>query len=159
MSQGFTLALDGVSYKVVVDGNSIRVNGQPFVVGFEAGSGRVLVDGTPHDLTVDVEAGQAVVGGIVYSLKVEGLEDDRASPRGSAAIAAKEGALTALMPGKIIRIMVAEGDDVEENDVICILEAMKMENELKAPKRGVVARLFIQPGQDVETGTVLAEIE
>ena len=63
------------------------------------------------------------------------------------------------MPGKIIRIMVAEGDDVEENDVICILEAMKMENELKAPKRGVVARLCIQPGQDVETGTVLAEIE
>ena len=57
MSQGFTLALDGVSYKVVVDGNSIRVNGQPFVVGFEADSGRVLVDGTPHDLTVDVEAG------------------------------------------------------------------------------------------------------
>jgi biotin carboxyl carrier protein len=159
MSQDFTLALDGVSYKVVVDGNSIRVNGQPFVVGFEAGSGRVLVDGTPHDLTVDVEAGQAVVGGIVYSLKVEGLEDDRAGPKRGAAVAAKEGAVTAIMPGKIIQIMVAEGDDVEENDVICILEAMKMENELKAPKRGVVTRLYIQPGQDVETGTVLAEIE
>ena len=55
--------------------------------------------------------------------------------------------------------MVAEGDDVEENDVICILEAMKMENELKAPKRGLVARLYIQTGQDVETGAVLAEIE
>ena len=159
MSQDFTLALDGVSYKVVVDGNSILVNGQPFVVGFEADSGRVLVDGTPHDLTVDVEAGQAVVGGIVYSLKVEGLEDGRAGPKRGVAVAAKEGAVTAIMPGKIIRVMVAEGDDVEENDVICILEAMKMENELKAPKRGVVARLYIQPGQDVETGTVLAEIE
>lgn len=159
MSQDFTLALDGVSYKVVVDGNSILVNGQPFVVGFEADSGRVLVDGTPHDLTVDVEAGQAVVGGIVYSLKVEGLEDGRVGPKRGVAVAAKEGAVTAIMPGKIIRVMVAEGDDVEENDVICILEAMKMENELKAPKRGVVARLYIQPGQDVETGTVLAEIE
>jgi biotin carboxyl carrier protein len=145
MSQDFTLALDGVS--------------QPFVVGFDADSGQVLVDGTLYDVAVDAGADQAVVGGIVYSLTVEGLEDDRTGPRAGPAVAAKEGAVTAIMPGKIIQIMVSEGDDVEENDVICILEAMKMENELKAPKGGIVTKLYMQAGQDVQTGTVLAEIE
>jgi biotin carboxyl carrier protein len=63
------------------------------------------------------------------------------------------------MPGKIIRVLVAEGDEVAEGDVVCILEAMKMENELKAPQSGLVRALHIQPGQDVEMGAVLAEIE
>jgi biotin carboxyl carrier protein len=62
------------------------------------------------------------------------------------------------MPGKIIRLLVAQGDEVAEGDVVCILEAMKMENELKAPKSGVIQSLHIQPGQDVEMGAVLAEI-
>jgi biotin carboxyl carrier protein len=63
------------------------------------------------------------------------------------------------MPGKIIRVLATEGAQVAEGDVICILEAMKMENELKAPKDGVVKALHIEPGQDVEMGAVLAEIE
>jgi biotin carboxyl carrier protein len=54
---------------------------------------------------------------------------------------------------------VAQGDVVEEGDVVCILEAMKMENELKAPKAGTIKALYIEPGKDVETGAVLAEIE
>jgi acetyl-CoA/propionyl-CoA carboxylase biotin carboxyl carrier protein len=62
------------------------------------------------------------------------------------------------MPGKIIRLVVAQGDEVAEGDVVCILEAMKMENELKAPKAGIVQELYIEPGQDVEMGAVLAEI-
>jgi acetyl-CoA/propionyl-CoA carboxylase biotin carboxyl carrier protein len=70
-----------------------------------------------------------------------------------------EGAVTAIMPGKIIRLLVAEGDAVAEGDVICILEAMKMENELKAPRAGTVTTLYVEPGQDVESGAVLAEIE
>ncbi|MFC2030601.1 biotin/lipoyl-containing protein [Chloroflexota bacterium] len=159
MSRDFSLALGGVSYKIIVDGNSILVNGQPFVVGFEAGSGRVLVDGTPYDVLVDAQAARAVVGGIEYSLEVEGLAGEESGPKRGAAPVATEGAVTAIMPGKIIRVMVAEGDEVAEGDIVCILEAMKMENELRAPKEGVVARLFIQPGQDAETGMVLAEIE
>ena len=58
-----------------------------------------------------------------------------------------------------IRVLVAEGDTVAEGQVICLLEAMKMENELKAPKAGVVKAMHAQPGQDVEMGAVLAEIE
>jgi acetyl-CoA/propionyl-CoA carboxylase biotin carboxyl carrier protein len=151
----FTLTLDGIPYKIVVDGNSILVNGQPFVAGFE--EDRVIVDGTPFD--VSLEGGKAIISGIAYELEVDGLEETRASPKAASAVAASEGAVTAIMPGKIIRLVVANGDEVAEGDVICILEAMKMENELKAPKAGTVTAIYVQPGQDVEMGAVLAEIE
>jgi biotin carboxyl carrier protein len=107
-----------------------------------------------------------VVAGIAYDLRVEGLEREqpgqgRPAPgvgAGRPAVTAGAGAVTAIMPGKIIRILVAEGDTVAEGDVICILEAMKMENELKAPQAGTVKALYVQPGQDVESGAVLADI-
>jgi biotin carboxyl carrier protein len=155
MKREFSLTLDGTAYKIVLDGNSVLVNGQPFVVGFEGE--RVLVDGTAYD--VQLEGNQVVVGGIAYGLEVAGLDEARAPTRVSAATPAGEGAVTAIMPGKIIRVLVDAGDEVAEGDVICILEAMKMENELKAPKDGTVKKLHAQPGQDVEMGAVLAEIE
>ena len=155
MSREFSLTLDSTTYKIVVDGNSILVNGQPFVVGFE--DEKVLVDGTPYNVTL--EGDQAVVGGIAYSLSAEGLGKEKATRKAKHAAAAGEGAVTAIMPGKIIRILVAEGDEVVEGDIICILEAMKMENEIKSPQAGIVKALHIQPGQDVETRAVLAEIE
>jgi len=154
MRREFSLTLDGTTYKVAVDGNSILVNGQPFIVGFEGE--RVLVDGTPYDVTLAGD--QATVGGIAYSLAVEGLEEERTTRKAAAAVAG-EGAVTAIMPGKIIRVLVAKGDEVVEGDVVCLLEAMKMENELRAPRAGMVKALHIQPGQDVEMGAVLAEIE
>jgi acetyl-CoA/propionyl-CoA carboxylase biotin carboxyl carrier protein len=155
MKREFSLTLEDTTYKIVVDGNSFLVNGQPFVIGFE--EGRVLVDGTPFDVTL--EGNRATVGGIAYDLSVEGLEDEKSSPRAAAAVVSNEGAVTAIMPGKIIRLLIAKGDQVAEGDVVCILEAMKMENELKAPKAGTVKTLYVQPGQDVEMGAVLAEIE
>ena len=155
MSREFSLTLDGTTYKIIVDGNSVLVNGQPFVVGLE--EDRVLVDGTPYIVTLEED--QVVVGGIAYDLAVKGLEGEKAGPRAAAKAVAAAGAVTAIMPGKIIRVLVTEGEKVAEGDVICILEAMKMENELKAPKDGVVKALHIEPGQDVEMGAVLAEIE
>jgi biotin carboxyl carrier protein len=151
----FTLTLDGIAYRVVANGDSVLVNGQPFVVAFE--DERVVVDGTPFD--VKVEAGKAIVSGIVHELAVEGLEEAKAGPREGHTAAASEGSVTAIMPGKVIRLLVSAGDKVAEGDVICILEAMKMENELKAPRAGTVAAVYVQPGQDVEMGAVLADVE
>ena len=151
----FSLTLDGETYKVVRDGNSLLVNGQPFVVGFDAD--RVLVDGTPYDVTL--EGDHVVVGGINYALEVEGLAEDKAARQAAKGAATSEGAVMAIMPGKILRILVAEGDPVAEGDVVCLLEAMKMENELKAPMAGVVKALYVEVGQDVEMGALLAEIE
>jgi biotin carboxyl carrier protein len=155
MTRELSLTLDGKTYKVAVDGNSFLVNGQPFVVGFE--DDKVLVNGTPYDLKLDGD--RAIVGGIAHDLVVEGLEEEAGGPRAADKATAGEGAVTAIMPGKIIRVLVAEGDQVAEGDVICILEAMKMENELKAPRAGTVKALYAKQGQDVETGAVLAEIE
>jgi biotin carboxyl carrier protein len=154
-SAEFSLTLDGTPYKIVVDGNTILVNGQPFVVGLQ--EGRVLVDGTAYE--VKLEENQALVGGIAYNLQVEGLGQERAGRRSTAAVVAGAGAVVAIMPGKIIRLLVTAGDQIAEGDVVCILEAMKMENELKAPRAGTVTAVHVQPGQDVEMGAVLAEIE
>ncbi len=153
MKREFSLTLDGATYQVVVNGNSVLVNGQPFVVGLDGA--RVLVDGTPYEVALRGE--QALVDGIAYNVTVEGgAEAKTARP---AARAASAGAVTAIMPGKIIRLLVSKGDQVQEGQVVCILEAMKMENELKAPRSGRVKTLSVQTGQNVEKGAVLAEIE
>ena len=65
----------------------------------------------------------------------------------------------AIMPGKIIRVMVEVGDSVEEGQPVCVLEAMKMENELHARQAGTVKAVCVKPGDDVEKDQVLAEIE
>jgi pyruvate carboxylase subunit B len=69
------------------------------------------------------------------------------------------GAVMAIMPGKIIRVMVEVGQEVAEGEAICVLEAMKMENELHARQAGTVKALYVKPGDDVEKDQVLAEIE
>jgi len=73
--------------------------------------------------------------------------------------AAAEGILKAPMPGKILEIMVAEGDEVEKDQPLAILEAMKMENELKAPIAGTIASISAEVGQSLEKNSPILEIE
>ncbi|MCC5915332.1 MAG: acetyl-CoA carboxylase biotin carboxyl carrier protein subunit [Balneolaceae bacterium] len=73
--------------------------------------------------------------------------------------AASIGVLEAPMPGKILELLVAEGNEVEEGDPVIILEAMKMENELKAPTSGKVVSLEAIAGNSVEKNQILLEIE
>jgi biotin carboxyl carrier protein len=63
------------------------------------------------------------------------------------------------MPGKVVRVLVGEGDEVTAGQGVIVVEAMKMENEIAAPKDGKVASLSVGPGQSVEGGAVLAVIE
>lgn len=72
--------------------------------------------------------------------------------------AAEAGAVLSPMPGGILDIRVSEGDSVREGDVVMILEAMKMENEIVAPCGGTVRKLLVTKGQSVQTGTPLAVI-
>ncbi len=69
------------------------------------------------------------------------------------------GVITALMPGRIVRVLVEQGASVRKGAGLLILEAMKMENEIQAPVDGVVDRIFVEPGQTVESGAELAHIE
>lgn len=70
-----------------------------------------------------------------------------------------EGELKAPMPGKILKLLVEEGDDVELGDPVAILEAMKMENELKAPQAGVISGIAVEEGDSVEKNVLILEIE
>lgn len=70
-----------------------------------------------------------------------------------------EGELNAPMPGKILEILVSEGDEVELGDPVAILEAMKMENELKAPVSGTVTSISVAKGDSLEKNAVILEIE
>ncbi len=62
------------------------------------------------------------------------------------------------MQGTVLAVEVAEGDEVEAGRVICIVEAMKMENEIAAHRAGVVTELAIEPGQTVTSGQVLCVV-
>ncbi len=63
--------------------------------------------------------------------------------------------VAAPMPGTILKVNVAQGQAVNAGDVLCILEAMKMENEIKAPKAGTVAQVLVSKGASVDTGSAL----
>ncbi|WP_457750853.1 biotin/lipoyl-containing protein, partial [Thermococcus sp.] len=72
---------------------------------------------------------------------------------------AGEGVVTAPMPGKILRILVKEGDEVKTGQGLLVLEAMKMENEVSSPKDGIVKRILVTEGDTVDSGQALIELE
>ena len=70
-----------------------------------------------------------------------------------------EQAVTAPMPGRVVRVLVSAGDEVAARQGVVIVEAMKMENELRSPKAGRVKEVSVTPGTSVEAGRVLLVIE
>ena len=68
------------------------------------------------------------------------------------------GIVKALMPGRVVRVLVAQGEVVKKGAGLLILEAMKMENEITAPADGTVDELFVEAGQTVESGAELLHI-
>jgi len=67
--------------------------------------------------------------------------------------------IKAPMPGKVIKVAVAEGDEVRKNQTLAIVEAMKMENEIKSPGEAVVTKIFVAPGALVDSENPLLELE
>ena len=63
------------------------------------------------------------------------------------------------MPGKVVRLLVKVGDHVEAGQGLLVVEAMKMQNEIRSPKTGTVERLLAQEGQPVNAGEILAWID
>jgi biotin carboxyl carrier protein len=107
-------------------------------------------------LTTDSLTGQIAVGVGAVPVTVAlngrrqwGRKDDGVSKPGGPQ------RITAPMPGKIVRILVAAGQAVTRRQPLVVVEAMKMENELRAPADGVVAELHVQEGQSVDAGTLL----
>ncbi len=88
-----------------------------------------------------------------------GVRRKRPSLQSSAALGGSDGIVSAPMQGTIVKVHVKAGDKVAEGDPICVLEAMKMENEVKAPNGGEVVDLRVQAGDTVASGEVVAIIK
>jgi biotin carboxyl carrier protein len=67
--------------------------------------------------------------------------------------------LTAPMPGKVVRILLSQGAEVEAGAGVLVVEAMKMQNEVKSPKKGTIQRIMVSEGAAVNAGDVLAIVE
>ncbi len=145
---------DDGRFAVALDGQALAVDAR------EAGRGFVslLVEGRSHTAAVARQAdGWSVVIGR-DAFVVELLE---ASRSGAAAPRAATGParLKAPMPGKIVRVLAGVGALVEAGQGLVVMEAMKMENELRAPRPGTLRELGVHEGQTVETGHLIAVVE
>lgn len=67
--------------------------------------------------------------------------------------------LTAPMPGKVVRVLASQGAEVEAGAGVLVVEAMKMQNEVKSPKKGILQKILVSPGAAVNAGDVLAIVE
>jgi biotin carboxyl carrier protein len=86
-------------------------------------------------------------------------ERTRTDPSLRAAGRVREATVVAPMPGRIVRLLVAPGDRVEAGTPLIVIEAMKMENELRAGHAATITRILVEPGVTVEAGTKLVELE
>jgi biotin carboxyl carrier protein len=73
--------------------------------------------------------------------------------------AAASGAVQSPMPGRVVKVLVQAGQAVEQEQPVVVVEAMKMENELRAPKAGKIASVAVKAGDRVEAGAMLLQIE
>ena len=149
--------LGGANYKVSIDGVehvvdahqvahglwSVLYRGASFVVDvtqLPTEEYEVLIKGDCHKFTLMNEQRRAMI---------------RAGGKGSAGKAM----LTSPMPGKVVKLLVAEGQEVEAGQGVIVVEAMKMENELKSAVTGKVKEIFVEEGQVVESGAKLLVVE
>jgi biotin carboxyl carrier protein len=143
----FAIAVDGDLHDVDVT----RIDGQ--IVS-------VILDGVrPFDVSVTPEAGGAVVhvDGTPVAVAVNGRR--RWGQKSDRDRAAGPQRLTAPMPGKVVRVLVRTGDNVQPRQPVVVVEAMKMENELRAGREGTVAEVQAREGMSVDAGALLVVIQ
>lgn len=149
----------------------INPHGERFqlrIDGRDVGADIVEVQPEVYSILIDGEAFEARIESVANELRVriDGREfpitiaDPRQWRRDRNAMAAAEGhqQVVASMPGKIVRVMVRAGEAVEAGQGLLVVEAMKMQNEIKSPKSGKIERIAAREGQTVNAGEVLAVI-
>ena len=167
---------DGMKYSAIVQGKNLEID----LKKVESGQIEAEIDGRSYTLqgkrvqpgtywfnwdnrSIEVSVTKTPVG---YTVAVSGQHADveiidarTALRRGAHQGQAGAAQLRAPMPGKVIKLLVSEGAEVEANQGIVVLEAMKMQNEIKSPKKGVVKKVDVAEGAAVNAGDPLATIE
>ena len=141
--------------RILINGEPVEPHTSATLTETEPGVYSVLVDGASCEARV--LGNEIVIAGHHFTFEVE---DPRQWKRSAGPAAAHGHAIIkAPMPGKVVRILVAVGDEVVAGQGIVVVEAMKMQNELKAPRAGRVAAIEAKENDSVNAGAVLAVIE
>ncbi|HEX8163371.1 MAG TPA: biotin/lipoyl-containing protein [Pyrinomonadaceae bacterium] len=150
---------EGARVFAEVGGRAYELEARPT----EAGSHLFVLDGRVYECRVEEGgarggAAKVLVGGRAYEVA---LFDPRRLRAGGAGGAQNQGraVVAATIPGKLVRVLVEEGARVEAGDGLVVVEAMKMQNELKSPKAGTVVELRARAGETVNAGDVLVVVE
>jgi len=162
----FDVSVNGRDYRVELElrqtGNwDCRVNGDAVTVNAvntAEGVLSLLIGGESYQIVANPAQQQIAVGRTRYAIEVR---DPRSWRARKARLETGDGPKKVLapMPGKVVRIVVAEGAEVEAGAGVVVIEAMKMQNELKSPKKGKVAKILAYEGAAVNAGDVLAIVE
>lgn len=152
-------------YVIDIEPDRVYVNGEPVVVDMQrAGVSElysVIFDGRSHELLIEP-------GRYSYTISVRSeqfdvqVEDERARRINASRkldLPSGEFAISAPIPGLVVKVLVEAGDEIAEDQPLIILEAMKMENEIRAKRPGVVKQVKVGPGQRVEQNAPLVVIE
>ena len=120
----------------------------------------ITVNGTPYDVTVEETGAAAPSAPVAPAAPVAPVAPTAkpAAPAPSASGAEGAVKVESPMPGTILDVKTSVGASVNEGDVLCILEAMKMENEIVAPSAGTVASVSVNKGDSVEAGQVIVTL-
>ncbi len=146
---GFEVTLDGTTHRV----DLIPLDGA-------IASLRFMADGMSYSVSYERGARRewrVAVGERAFTMDV--LTPIEAIEASAAAASAGPSRIDAPIPGKVVKVHVAEGDEVSAGQPLVVLEAMKMENELTADQAGKVAAVHVEAGRTVDTGETLVELE
>jgi biotin carboxyl carrier protein len=122
---------------------------------------RVTVDGETFEVELSQDGNRwtATIDGQTFEVQVEGEEGPAPRARRTGSRKSKSGNVSTTIPGKVVTIEVAVGQSVREGDVVLVLEAMKMQNEVAAPISGTVTEINCAAGENVEANVPLIIIE
>ncbi len=143
---------DGL-FTVELDGTRHVVDAKPLEGDFFS----ILINGTSYEISVEPDGDAYHVRHGASAETVRLVDPSRVARE--ALIAEGEQHVATVMPGKISRVLVEEGDEVEAGQGLVVVEAMKMENEIASPKAGRVTSVRVRPGQAVESGATLVVVE
>ncbi len=142
---------DGNELVVLVEGQPVRVRLPDYQAPVEQMEW-IVVDDKPYEIVVDPNMRWIRSQNHNHHLEVRDLETAVAVQR------SRDGRVKAPIPGQITQVLVSPGQAVEAGQPLLMLEAMKMENEIRAPRSGTVSALHVTPGETVALNKVLAEI-